>query len=446
MVDNMWEVEELQRYYEQLVERVTAEDLQIDHTFLLCKYIAKGKERAFVALFKVLNARSGEYVAFHFTITTSLDEGTMLRDLKARLGEIGLVFADNAAGGMTTIREQLGAKHALRDIFHIIQLIVESTAPGHVLRPMLSVALSHTFYQLDVNDLRILRAKCQAKAVPLTAKVIKEARRNGKVRAYVRQDGLKQRLRNEMEWWQVYGINPFTTEKLMTHATMELVERVCTWIDNGEVADPDGLEMYTNLGTEDDPHFISRRGTSKVEGSNPRDHRVFQPGRTGLTKAHRRLLWSVVRRNHKRQHEHRKGPNFGHFNFKLVDKMKQYHKHFGYSDPTMSKWEAPTRDPQYKLGIKTLCEEGEVADLVRSDLDDGRVDDEDTALYEDVRGMLDPRVQSGISDEQAAQLEANRANAIGVMSNCLLTQGGNRTRTQSGTLSTSLGPPLSAYN
>jgi hypothetical protein len=54
--------------------------------------------------------------------------------------------------------------------------------------------------------------------------------------------------------------------------------------------------MYTQIeGQGKQPRWVSRRDTCKVEGSNTRDHAVFQPGHIASEKAHRRILTSVVR-------------------------------------------------------------------------------------------------------------------------------------------------------
>ena len=56
--------EKRKEYYELLVERVGENDkevdLQIDHTFTLCKYIADDHQKACVAFLKVMHARTGE--------------------------------------------------------------------------------------------------------------------------------------------------------------------------------------------------------------------------------------------------------------------------------------------------------------------------------------------------------------------------------------------------
>ncbi|KAK3237240.1 hypothetical protein CYMTET_52663, partial [Cymbomonas tetramitiformis] len=336
MVDDMWEDDSLEDYLELLVERVKAVDLQLDHTFLLCKYIALGRTPAFIALLKIVDARTGEYVGFFFVQSTSLDEGTILSDLKERLGEIGIVSTDNAAGSCTTVRNKLGAKYALRDIFHIMQLVVESTTPGHVLRPMLSTALSLTFYQLDPEDKIAYKAKCDQKGKEMTAKAVKEARRRGEVRAYVSGENLTERFKTQMQWIQI---------------------------------------------------------------------------------------------------EHRNGPNFGHYNFKLVDKLKQRYVHFGYKDTALQEWEPPTGKPKYKLGIKALevtiptqapmaAEDGRNEDAegvddnnaandddgddvaVREDLE-GDGDDVDEWFY-DLQSSLDSVALRGVTQDQTDALEAHR--------------------------------------
>jgi hypothetical protein len=97
------------------------------------------------------------------------------------------------------------------------------------------------------------------------------------------------------------GICVNTGERLFTDATRQVVQRVIGWIDAGEVADPPNLSMYTDIGTKERPRWISRRDTCKLEGSNTRDHAVFQPGHTSAQKANARLALSIVRRNHDRQ-------------------------------------------------------------------------------------------------------------------------------------------------
>jgi len=51
-----------------------------------------------------------------------------------------------------------------------------------------------------------------------------------------------------------------------------------------------------------------------------------------------------IRRNHKRQAEFRNGPNWGHFNFKLVDKIQGYQKQLGVldEDSDIGRWRPPT--------------------------------------------------------------------------------------------------------
>ena len=95
--------ENRQEYYELLVERVGETDpdvdLQIDHTFTLCKYIADDHQRACVALLKVMHARTGEYLGYFFVTSTSLDEGKLVESFKDRFKDrIEIVSADNAAG------------------------------------------------------------------------------------------------------------------------------------------------------------------------------------------------------------------------------------------------------------------------------------------------------------------------------------------------------------
>jgi hypothetical protein len=80
-----------------------------------------------------------------------------------------------------------------------------------------------------------------------------------------------------------------------------VVQRVIQWIHAGEVADPPGISMYTDIGTKERPRWISRRDTCKLEGSNTRDHAVFQPGHISSVKGNARITLSIVRRNHKRQ-------------------------------------------------------------------------------------------------------------------------------------------------
>ena len=105
-----------------------------------------------------------------------------MSDMKSRLGDVDMCTLDNAAGSQDTARKILGCKYALRSVFHIIMLLVESCAPSHILRPLLAAALSHTFFQLDPWDMNRLRERCAKKGIPVTAKVVKEARRRGKVR------------------------------------------------------------------------------------------------------------------------------------------------------------------------------------------------------------------------------------------------------------------------
>ena len=280
----------------------------------------------------------------------------------------------------------LQPKHALRSIVHIIMLLVESTAPAHQLRPVFAAALSATFYQLDEDDMAALRKDCQEKGVTLTHKVTKEARRRGKVRSYVSGQDLRERFEAECRWWRAYGINLDTGEYLFTEATVQLVDRVCTWIDRGEVADPvSGREMWTNIAPPGKPpRWISRRDTCKVEGSNTLDHAVFQPGHTASSKAHQRMLLSVVVRNHKRAIEHRGAPDFGHFNFRLIQRIQALQLDLDILDneSPIGKWRVPSGTPKYKLGIKALpsfvCEQleeeptdpGDVLHAVRAELED----------------------------------------------------------------------------
>ena len=171
------------------------------------------------------------------------------------------------------------------------------------------------------------------------------------VRAYISGEDLEERFMAEMRWWEHYAIAADTGEKLFTFATTELGKRVLKWINDGEVADPEGEEMYTNIGTLENPHWISRRDSCKVEGSNTLDHNVFQPGHTASQKAHRRMLLSVARRNHDRQVEHRGAGNFHHYNFKLVDKLQGLQSHFEMldEDSAIGKWRPPTGKCFYLL-------------------------------------------------------------------------------------------------
>jgi hypothetical protein len=70
----------------------------------------------------------------------------------------------------------------------------------------------------------------------MTGAVIKEARRRGKVRAYVDAADLAARFQREMTFWSDKGIDINTGERLFTEATTQVVERVLGWINAGEVA------------------------------------------------------------------------------------------------------------------------------------------------------------------------------------------------------------------
>ena len=152
-----WERDGLRVYYESLIERVGKgrEDpinLQIDHTFKLCKYISNKGGMQSTSLCKVIDASTGEYVGYWFVPSTSLDEMGVLEGLRERLDcGIHTVTLDNAAGGQKFARDKLGAQYALRSIIHIIDLLVQSTVPKHSLQSMFYRHLSNIFYQVSTR-------------------------------------------------------------------------------------------------------------------------------------------------------------------------------------------------------------------------------------------------------------------------------------------------------
>jgi len=76
----------------------------------------------------------------------------VVEGLKERLDcGIHTVTLDNAAGGQRFAREKLGAKHALRSIIHIIDLLVQSTSPKHPLQGAFYRQLSNIFYQVSTE-------------------------------------------------------------------------------------------------------------------------------------------------------------------------------------------------------------------------------------------------------------------------------------------------------
>jgi hypothetical protein len=104
-----WERDGLRVYYESLIERVGKgrEDpinLQIDHTFKLCKYISNKGGMQSTSLCKVIDASTGEYVGYCFVPSTSLDEMGVVEGLRERLDcGIHTVTLDNAAGGRSLL-------------------------------------------------------------------------------------------------------------------------------------------------------------------------------------------------------------------------------------------------------------------------------------------------------------------------------------------------------
>lgn len=52
---------------------------------------------------------------------------------------------------------------------------------------------------------------------------------------------------------------------------------------------PPPTTRSTNNGSDENSRWMSVRDTCKVEGSNRRDHAVFQPGHTASQKSHRRI-------------------------------------------------------------------------------------------------------------------------------------------------------------
>ena len=223
LADEHWERENLEQYYESLIERVGEEDesidIQIDHTFTLCKYIADSHQRVANALLKVLHARTGEYIAYHFVASTSHGENNLLAHLKDRFASrINVVTLDNAAGGQEFARSVLGAKFALRSIIHIMDIIVQSTAHAHPLRTLLYANLSKIFYTLDADDVqRVKKRLWDVSKKEVLDSQLQEARRRGKIRSYVVGDGLAVKFRETMDWWAENGIHD--GEPLFTPAT-----------------------------------------------------------------------------------------------------------------------------------------------------------------------------------------------------------------------------------
>ena len=157
LTEQEWERDGLRVYYESMIERVGKGrkepiNLQIDHTFKLCKYISNKGGLQSTSLCKVIDASTGEYVGYWFVPSTSLEEMGVVEGLKERLDcGIHTVTLDNAAGGQRFAREKLGAKHALRSIIHIIDLLVQSTSPKHPLQGAFYRQLSNIFYQVSTK-------------------------------------------------------------------------------------------------------------------------------------------------------------------------------------------------------------------------------------------------------------------------------------------------------
>lgn len=145
--------------------------------------------------------------------------------------------------------------------------------------------------------------------------------------------------------------------------TWNLELRVIKWIEAGEVCDPEPIDkMYTNLGTEDAPKYICRRDTWKLEGSNTRDHEVFQRASTDPWKAHDRHLQDVVRRNHAKQIKFTGAPDFRHYNFKLIDKLRAYLTEMDMmtvepDDAPIRRWIPPKLAENFLLGMNALAGE-----------------------------------------------------------------------------------------
>ena len=200
----------------------------------------------------------------------------------------------------------------------------------------------------------------------LTWEQTAERRKRGKIRVSVprRRNGqtFEYIFRNEMTWWREVRCK-VTSESLFTSVTWKLVQRVVKWIEAGEVCDPEPIDkMYINLGTEDAPKYICRRDTCKLEGSNSRDHEVFQCASTDPWKAHDRLLQDVVRRNHAKQIKFTGAPDFRHYNFKLVDKLRAYLTEMDMmtvepDDAPIRRWSPPELVENSLLGMNALAEE-----------------------------------------------------------------------------------------
>ena len=404
--EHYWEVHRLEELFELLIEAVKTKDVCIDHTFRLCKYIGternKGKKlKAFHALLKVMCASTGRYVDFRFTQGTSYEEfgGEWLDNLAKRMSNaIELVYLDNAAGGHRIINERLRPKHALRSIMHIIDLLVMSTVDGHVLRRYFAEALSQIFYTLDPSDV----ARENKKAMrPLSKRELNARRRQGKVRAYVDGEGLEERFKSQTAKWgriaeDVEGV------ALFTPVTTELLGRVEKWIRDGEVADPPGVLMYTNLGSEEQPRYKSRRDTSKLEGSNAKDHAIFQPARVTCQKAHRRMLQHVVMCNTRIERRDMGARDFGHFNYRLLDEGQKLCVALGIEDEQFEGIAVPVGRPKYNLGVKGLRMQAEqlarnagqsLATLCLDEEDDDEGEG-DALGHDEVEAMLSDRGSS----------------------------------------------------
>ena len=153
-----------------------------------------------------------------------------------------------------------------KDSWHVINAFNECCKAGHALRESFLGRISRCLFAYDADDIQKLRTCLQR--TTLSAEQIEEQMssihyltKSRRVRRYLQKP-------EEMKVALTQAFSDFVSTGLFTKNMQNVLGGTFKLIDAGYLKDIEGATIYLNHGTEEEPIYFARRGTSMVENIN----------------------------------------------------------------------------------------------------------------------------------------------------------------------------------
>ena len=270
--------------------------LKIDHTFKVTKYLrSQDGTTIYSTLLNVMNEYQ-EVIAYYFWNSKSLaDLDVELKLLCNRLGKdnVKAIATDNPRSDSRKLKEIFGDDvHIPRDIFHVLQdLFRHCTATP--LRSMFMGEVSEAFFTLDANDVNKLKEQ-------LLGTGMHQSEHLDAMPGY---------------WWREQGVRAYIVDIPMIEKQLECVfkryrgknlfkQSMLSCWDNmldqlrcGRLTDPPNMVMHINVGSVQNPKYVTKRGTSQLESFHHAIQQCLQGPNGSMEIVHLLLVDRIFRWN-----------------------------------------------------------------------------------------------------------------------------------------------------